>query len=172
MTAEQVTLIIGLTTAAATIVSVAIQQLLSYFLNRRKENAQTRQISAGTDLTTAEAVEKWQNIAFRAGDENDEMAKNMRREKEAYIAEKEGLLKEIDSLRQDVKNLNDKFEQAEKENEQWKDWARRLVLQLESWNISPVPWDLDEAKKSGRSLGDMGNYKPKENNIDNSSGKK
>jgi hypothetical protein len=167
MSTEQIALITLLTTTLASVISIVVQQLIAWLLTRKKTNAETNkeiatthQIDAGTDLSSAQLIELYQGITKRTGQENVELKKQLEELEDAHIKEKESFITEINNMRQEVNDLKNefktKFDLAQKENEQWKDWARRLALQLESWRIVPVPFDIEEAKRAGLSLGEIG----------------
>lgn len=162
MTPEQVALITLVTTTLASIFTILIQQLIAYLVTKRKTGAEVNQIEVGTDLVAAELIEKYQGMNINSVNQRIEIEKQLSAEREAHIAEKNELLKQVDGLRQDVEELKDKFEQEKKDNEQWRDWARRLSLQVQSLGFIPVPFDVEEAKRKGYSMGDMGNYRPHE----------
>jgi hypothetical protein len=56
-----------------------------------------------------------------------------------------------------MEDLNIAFEEQKEENEKWRDYVKRLICQLKSWEIQPTPYDLEEAKTKGLPLGEFGN---------------
>ena len=160
-------LMLGLATIIATAISTILTYLLTMWVNKRKIPAEVEQIGANTRLTNGDLVEKYQTIAGNQANENLELSKTLQVEKK----EKQELAESLGKLRQDMDALDQrykdeltivkcdfdkKFDAVSKENENLRDWARRLVLQLQSFGIQPTPFDLEEAKKRGFSTGESG----------------
>jgi lipopolysaccharide export LptBFGC system permease protein LptF len=155
--------LIALSSVFATIFSIVVSQVLASWINKRKENVEIRKLKSDTNLTEGDLVLKYQKIAMDQADENVNLAAKIKIQE----AEKNELLISLQQLREDmlrldqahreeIARLKETFELERKENEKWKFWAKRLVAQLNSWDLSPVPFDLQEAKAKGLFLGDIG----------------
>jgi hypothetical protein len=162
-------------TFLASILGVFIIQWGVRWVNKKKVPAEVNQINANTELVKGDIAEKMQKIASATADENIELNNELKTKE----AEKKALMKAINELRNEMetmeerhnselkeleekqskefKRLSDSFEMEKLENQKWKDWANRLTMQLGSWGLTPVPFDVESAKKSGLSLGDIGN---------------
>jgi hypothetical protein len=156
-------LIIGLSTAFATIMAVVVPQLVAYWQNRRK-------VVDDSDLSRVDLAKKYQDIANQQADENSELEGELRtkeEEKKGWMSKYEEVMQELKTMEsrhdQEIEELKRSFDtqisQMKEENIQWREWAERLVYQLRSWNLTPVPFSVEDAKKSGLSLGDFGNTK-------------
>ena len=152
-------LILGIMTILGSILATLVTYKITTEVNRKKVPAEVKQINANTDLSTGELADKYLGIANRTADENIELAKELKIREENHLAERTEFINEIKGLKQDVKDLTVRIEQAEKENEQWKDYIQRLIYQLKSWDVVPVPLSVREAKEKGLPLGEFGNYK-------------
>jgi len=164
--------LIALSTAFASVVSIIISQLVAGWISKRKTEAETGKINSDRDLSKGDLVQKYQKIATDQADENIELSDKLKTQE----AEKIELLTSMKSLREEmllldsshkieIAELKASFEIERKENEKWRDWASRLVLQLESWKIIPVPFSPEEAKAKMLNMGDMGSYVPKGGDI-------
>jgi hypothetical protein len=173
-------LILGLTTTFASLLTLLITQGISWWVNKKKVPVEVKKLELDTSLSKGELAEKFQQIASAAADENIELATELKTEK----TEKRALMRAIEEIRKEmlimeerhldelkqseekqlieIKSLRESFEKEKIENQKWKDWAHRLALQLGSWGLTPVPFDIEEAKKKNLYLGDMGNCKPQE----------
>ena len=151
--------IIAIITVLGSGLATYLTYRVSMWINKRKIPAEIRQMDASTDITSAQLIEKYQDITARTADDKIKLEQKMKEREESHIAEKQNLIIEISGLRKDVQDLKDQFEIEKKQNDQWKDWARRLVLQAESWGLIPVPFDVEEAKKQKLSIGDFGPIK-------------
>jgi hypothetical protein len=156
-------LIIALSTVVASIVSVAISQLVSSFVARKKLPSEIEQIRVDSDLTEGEIIEKYQKIARDQAVDNIELSKQLKfkeEEKKELSASLKTLYEQMILLdnnhKKEIEDLKLSFEKERLENVAWREWAKRLVFQLQSWSIVPVPFDITEAKLKGLSLGDMG----------------
>jgi hypothetical protein len=139
--------------AIASLLSVGITQLIAYLINKNKikaekakNEAETGKIEADTDLTEGEIIEKYQRIAARTADENIKLAKAMEKREEEFAIEKETFTKEIGKLKKDFRELKTAFEELKIDNAKWKDYAQRLIYQLKSFDVIPVPLDLSDIK--------------------------
>jgi len=150
-------------TTIASLISIGATYLIGMWVNKRKVPAEVKQINADTDLKSGELVSKWRGIVDEVTDDNIELTKRIREGEE----EKKQIMQAMSQLRsdmeeqnkthcQEIEALRKSFEEERIENLKWRDWASRLVQQLNSWRIVPVPFDLDEAKKDKLSLGDFG----------------
>lgn len=156
-------LIIGILTILGSALATYLTYRVSMWINKRKVPVEINQIKADTNLSEGELIEKYQSIASKQADENLELIKEnntMKGEKKDLMAALQKLHDEMMSLDEkhnsELKELNHKVDLQIKENEKLRDWVRRLILQLESWNIVPVPFDIEEAKKNGLALGEFG----------------
>jgi hypothetical protein len=138
------------------------------------------------DLLDAKLFEDLQKIIRQQSIDNNTLIMEktkMEKDKETLKIEKDALKQEMASLRDEVKIMDDrhcdelnamkeefdkKFEEMQKENVQWRDYAMRLVFQVRSWSLIPVPFDIIEAKKKGESLGEFGRITGLENLAPNS----
>jgi hypothetical protein len=153
-------IMIAIITTLATIFAVGITQLVTYLLARNKKLPQNIKITADASLSRGDLAEKYQNIANKQADENI----LLREENDKKEAENEQLMGKIDELRDEM-NAKDQLRVKEiddlrKEFESWKNYAMRLNMQIVSLGFVPVPFDTEDAKKKGYSLGDWGSYKP------------
>ena len=155
--------IIAISTGIASLVAVIIPQLILVWQNRHK-------IDDNSDLSKADLVVKYQSIANTQALANKDLEKEID-QKNILIHQKENekqeLNKKLDELYTEIKTIQDNqriqidemktsFETERVENEKIRNWAKRLVLQLQSYNITPTPFDVEDAKKKGLSLGDFG----------------
>lgn len=144
--------------ALASVLSVVLSQIVSWFINRQKQPAEINKMRADTDLTRGELAQKYQDMASKAVDETNEIAKSLRQREEEFLIEKKELTKAIETLQGQMKDLGIAFEEQKEENDKWKNYIERLICQLKSWEIVPTPLDLEEAKAKGLSLGEFGNW--------------
>jgi hypothetical protein len=137
----------------ASLVSAGLAFWAAMFINKKKVPVEVRQIKADTDLTGGELAEKYQQIANTQADKNI-----------ALTQANNDLSAKIDALEQDMINLkqtrlDDKVEfkaaleeekqrsiKAEDRAIKAENYIKRLLLQLSSWNIIPVPYDVEMAK--------------------------
>jgi len=163
---------VALITTLASLISIGATYLIGMWVNKRKVPAEVSQIKADTDLKSGELVSKWRGIVDDVTDDNIELTKRIREGEE----EKKQIMQALNQLRfdmeekdkfhkEEIEELKRSFEEEKIKNLKWRDWAGRLVQQLNSWQIIPVPFDLDEAKKDKLSLGDFGPIKPENSNI-------
>ena len=149
-------LIIGLASIIAGILGTALSLLITWWINKNKENASTKLISADTDLKSGELVAKWRGIVDSVTDDNIELALQLKTKE----GENKSIMQEFKKLRIELDERDKKYSEEmlelRKEFEDWRDWANRLVLQLRSWNLVPVPFDVEAARKAGVSLGEFG----------------
>jgi len=149
-------LIIGLASIIAGILGTALSLLITWWINKNKENASTKLISADTDLKSGELVAKWRGIVDSVTDDNIELASQLK----IKDGENKTIMQEFKKLRMELDERDKKYSEEilelKKEFEDWRDWANRLVLQLRSWNLVPVPFDVEAARKAGVSLGEFG----------------
>ena len=145
------------------IIILIVGKYLEKVINKNKDNATVGLISADTDLRSGDIVKKYQDIARDQADENLELSSQLKLEKEekkTLMLSLQQIKTDMESMktehREEIKRLETKFDEERIENEQWKDWAKRLSMQLTSWRIEPVPFDLEEAKKNKFSMGDFG----------------
>jgi hypothetical protein len=145
--------LVVLTTSVASIVSIVFSQLIAGWISRRKTEVDIGKVKSETNLSEGDLVLKYQKIAMDQADENTGLS-NRNKQQEA---EKTELLTALQELRNDMQKmdqshkeeiakLNQSFETERQENLLWKFWAKRLVLQLRSYDILPVPFDLSEIK--------------------------
>jgi hypothetical protein len=160
MDSNTVTLLGMIIVAAPGILSLIWQA----YREKHRMPSEERQLKIDGDLTSGTLAEKWEAMASRLTDKNISLEQQLDKEGVAHAVEQDNLMREIERLKTEVKEIKSSFEQERIENAKWRDWARRLVLQLQSWNITPTPFDLEQAKKDMSSLGDMGLYKPTETN--------
>jgi hypothetical protein len=162
-------LIVGILTVIASVIATFFTFKVAMWVNKQKVPFEVKEIDANTRLKNGELAGKYQQIASNTADENIELANRLK----AKEAEKKQLNKVVDDLRQEmltmdqrhIEELNDlrkEFEDERLENLKFRDWAERLVYQLKSWNLDPVPFDLQEAKKKGFGLGEFGPCKQPE----------
>lgn len=161
-----------LTIIVSGIVSVILLvagKFLEKWINKNKDDATVGLTSADTNLKTAELVKKYQEMVGDQADENSELTSRLKIEE----GEKKALamaLKQMESRindiekehREEIKRLEEKFDIERKENEAWRDWAKRLSMQIQSLGFVPVPFDVEDAKRNGYSMGDCGSYPVKE----------
>jgi hypothetical protein len=155
--------LIVLTTSLASIISIIISQLVAAWITKRKNIAEIEKVQSDTSLSEGDLVLKYQKIAVDQADENIELSKKIKiqeGEKIELLTSLKALREEMITLdnshKEEIIKLKESFEAERKENLMWKDWARRLVLQVQSWSLIPVPFSLEEAKKNGLFLGDIG----------------
>lgn len=159
--------IMSILTFIASVAGSYLTYRASVWISKRKVPAEVRQLDADTDLKSGDLVEKYRGIAERTADDNIDLAKQLRVKED----EKNQLTQSLKQLRSDVEEQNkihnqeiealrQSFEEERIENERWRNWARRLVLQIQSLGFIEVPFDVEEARRLGYSMGDMGSYKP------------
>jgi predicted RNase H-like nuclease (RuvC/YqgF family) len=162
-------LMIAIITALATILTVGITQGVAYLIARSKKTSKNIKYEADASLSRGDLAEKYQKIASTQADENIRLNKEIDKKE----GENENLMSQISELRHDMEAM-DKKHTIDIENmkiaheqeigelrcefEKWKSWATRLNMQLMSWQIIPVPFDLDKAKESGLALGEFGKF--------------
>ena len=144
---------------------VILSALISFYLGKKRLPSEINKIKADTNLSSGELAEKYQQIASKAADENLNW-QNQIREKEE---EKQSLMTTLRSLKDDMLSMDEKYKnqiacidekyktqifelqsqmnEERKESDKWRDWARRLSLQLRCWDIEPVPFDTEEYKQ-------------------------
>ena len=159
--------IVAIIMAQGTLVSVITAGLTSWWVNKKKVPAEIIESSARARLSNGELAEKYLGIATKQADENLELNSQLKVKEQ----EKTELKSELDKIKIDLlaidnrykreieevkADLNGRMDELQKENENLRDWANRLVLQLKSFRITPTPYDIEEAKKKGLSLGDLG----------------
>ena len=149
-------LLIGLASIIAGIIGTISSFFLTAWVNKRKAPAEVRLISADTDLKSGELVAKWRGIVDSVTDDNIELASQLK----IKDGENKTIMQEFKKLRMELDERDKKYSEEilelKKEFEDWRDWANRLVLQLRSWNLVPVPFDVEAARKAGISLGEFG----------------
>jgi antitoxin component of RelBE/YafQ-DinJ toxin-antitoxin module len=161
------TLTIALIGIAGTIISTLITLLITNWINKRKLPAEIGKLESEKRASDSNAAEKFQGMAIKQADENAELSEKLKIKEQ----EKKELKTELDKIRSDIlimdkthkqeieevkKDLNIRLDEVIKENELLRDWASRLVMQLQSFKIVPTPYDIEDAKKKGLSLGEKG----------------
>ena len=152
------TALITLATLIASVVSVGITSLVSYLITKNKQPAEVSQIKADTSLTGGEIAEKYQKIANTQADANIELAKdNMELKKQIEVLQND--VEELKASRiTDREEFRKTFEEERAKNQKILDEERaradkfenyngRLLLQLGSWEIIPIPFDIQSFKE-------------------------
>ena len=147
------TTMITLATIFASVISVGITSLVTYLINKYKAPVEVQAIKADTSLTGSEIAAKYQAIANSQADQNIELGKNnlelkkqievlqndVEELKAARITDREEFRKTFEEERaKNQKILDEERKRADK----FEAYNGRLLLQLGSWEIIPVPWDL------------------------------
>ena len=150
-------LIIALATLIASGISVGITALVSYLMNKNKIGPEVSQIKADTSLTGGEIAAKYQAIANSQADQNIELGKNnlelkkqievlqndVEELKAARITDREEFRKTFEDERiKNQKILEEERARADK----FENYNGRLLLQLGSWEIIPIPFDIQSFK--------------------------
>ena len=163
MDASTLAIVISLISLAG----VLFPNLVSLYMFKRKAPSEINQLNIDSSLSQGNLAEKYQNIAQKQADENIELSKDIE-EKER---ENKELMGKIDELRDQINGLDVKYKsqidelksnycselkEMKDKYDKLEDWAKRLVYQLESWDIEIVPYDLKEAKEKKLSLGEFG----------------
>jgi hypothetical protein len=148
-------LVSTLLTVIVTLITFFASQRITVWLNKRK-------VIDDSNLSQADLVQKYQKIAKDQSDENEKLenkyeAKEEEMENKLKTKEEEKrlILNKYEELREELKIMDERHEselselkasfiKEREENLKWKDWARRLVLQLQSYRIEPTPFDPEE----------------------------
>jgi GMP synthase PP-ATPase subunit len=150
---------IALITLIASAISVGVTSLVTYLINKNKVQPEINQIKADTSLTGGELAAKYQTIANTQADANIELAKdNMELKKQIEV-----LTNDVEELKRsriaDREEFRKTFEEERERNQKileeeraradkFENYNNRLIFQLKSWEIIPVPYSLDEFKES------------------------
>jgi TolA-binding protein len=165
------TTLLTLATIFASLISVGITSLVAYLANRSKAPAEVSQIKADTSLTGGEIAEKYQKIANNQADANIELAKdNMELKKQiellqndveelkaSSIANREEFRKTFEEERVKTQRI---LEEERTRADRFENYNNRLVLQLQSWEIVPVPYNLSEFKQNKKACIDGAEIMP------------
>ena len=152
-------LMIALTTFFASIISVGLTSLVSYVVAKNKQPAEISQIKADTSLTGGELAAKYQSIANNQADQNIELAQNnmvLKKQievlqndvdelKAARISDREEFRKTFEEERTRTQKI---LEEERARADKFENYNNRLVLQLQSWEIIPVPYNVSEFKNN------------------------
>ena len=152
------TFLIIFTTFLASIVTTLLANYGARWIDKRKVPVEVKQINANANLTDSEIADKYREMIGKTADENIElMEKNkqlrddieqLRCEMLASNASNKRFLEESNATNQKaLQELRQSFETEIERGKKFEDWARRLVLELQAWNIEPVPFDVEEAKQ-------------------------
>jgi hypothetical protein len=140
-------LIIGLSTVFASILSTIAIFFVSQWVNSRKLPVEIKQMSADTSLTKGDLAEKYQGIANRQADENIELTKQNMELKKQIEANRDEMMLIINENKKELEKIRKTLDEEIIRGRNFEDWARRLVLQLQSWRIEPVPFDVNMIKE-------------------------
>ena len=157
------TLLIALSSIAASILSLIVTQGLAWWLNKKKLPSEVKQINSNSDLNRGELAEKYQNIASKAADENMDLMEQIRvkeTEKKDLVAamtklrsDMELMITELDEKhRKEMEQLRQDLEKERSDSAKFKNWAIRLSLQLRAYNIVPVELEIEDAKQRNLEL--------------------
>ena len=100
-----------------------------------------------SNLTDVEITEKYRKIISDTIDENRELTEEGNRLKQDIEKLRCEMLALNEARKNEQESLRKSFEYEIERGKKFEDWARRLVLELQAWEIEPVPFDLDEAKE-------------------------
>lgn len=140
-----VQILVGLGTAILSFIGIILGNKVAMWVNKRKVPAEVNKIEAETELTEGEIVEKYQAIAIKQADEYTKLAQ----EKQTLKMAMETKIKELEDK---VGILEKKVDLAIRENEELREHNVRLIHQLMSWGITPVPQDVEKAKEDFRRM--------------------
>jgi predicted RNase H-like nuclease (RuvC/YqgF family) len=140
------TLLITLATIIASIISVALTQLVGYWIAKKKTASEINQIDVNADAMEGELAERYLTIAERQAKINTELnGINMELKKKV-----EALESDVEELKKaritDREEFRKAFEEEREKTELYKNYNDRLISQLSSWAIVPVPLDVIGAK--------------------------
>lgn len=157
-----------LTIFTASLFSAGLAYTTAMWVNKRKVPVEVKKEKVNTELVGGELAEKYHSLANLQADENIELTQqNMELKKQIDEQNKEHR-KEIEEIKVSMleldkkhlakeKELEDKIndevakrEAEAKKREEAEDYIRRLILQLQSWRIQPVPFDVDKIKEEIR----------------------
>lgn len=130
---------------------VAIAAALTAYAAWRKAKPEAR-------ASDAEAMAKYQEIIDRAAARELEHTQQKEAQEQAFLKKREELetkaedqrqtfMGEIASLKKDIAELKLKLEAAIKQADSFEGWAKRLVAQLESLDVVPVPFVITRKGK-------------------------
>jgi hypothetical protein len=153
------TLLLGLVGALVTLVSIGGSQLISWWIAKKKLNPEINQIKAGTSVSTADLAEKLQTLADKAVNKNIALEKQLEEEGATHQATEAELMKEIEKLRGELKQLREDFEKEKEENkklleaerakcELLDDYNIRLLATLTAYRIPAPPYDTELYKQN------------------------
>jgi hypothetical protein len=145
-------------TAAITLITLFASQRITIWLNKRK-------IVDESDLSRADLAKKYLDLANMQSDENTKLELQLQA-KDILIQSKENeksdIMSKYEELREEMKIMDTKHDteinevkdsfakeiaELKEENRQWRSWALRLVMQVKSYNLTPVPFDPDDILK-------------------------
>jgi uncharacterized membrane protein YheB (UPF0754 family) len=130
--------------AIVTIITFVVAQGITIWLNKRK-------VVDDSNLSRVDLAKRYQDMASVQADENAGLEvelKEKEKEKRDLIKKYEELWAELKTMEErhteEINQLKDSFVAEKEENLKWKSWARRLVLQLQAYNIEPTPFDPED----------------------------
>lgn len=155
-----------LTIFGAALASTAATFFVSMYVNKRKLPVDIEGIKATTNLTGSEIIEKYQKIVTDQADENIEIRNQLHDKDKQHNAERLELMNEITKLRGEMLALDkvseDKIEElsvqlveCRAELKKSTDYITRLVAQLCSWRIEPVPFEVEHSWDAGSKTGSI-----------------
>lgn len=163
-------LIVALSTICAALISVGATFLVIWF-NKNKTSAEAGNLNVDSSLKGGELANRYFDIAERQAKKNENLEiDNMELKKQvevlqndvdelkkARIADREEFRKTFEDER--VKNqkiLDEERTRADK----FENYSDRLIFQLHSWEITPIPFNLIEFKQSKKTCIDGSEIMP------------
>ena len=149
-----------LTIFGSGIFATLMTYLVSMYVNKRKLPVDLESIKATTNLTGGEIIEKYQEIATKQADKNILLEKQLEDQDQQSIAEKGLMMNEIKKLREEMLTLDKISEgkiivltqqlvECRAELKKSTDYITRLLAQLCSWRIEPVPFEIEYSRDAG-----------------------
>jgi hypothetical protein len=131
----------------ASVISAGLAFLASMYVNKKKMPVDIAKEKTEISLNEGGLAEKYHSLANLQADENIELT-NQNMELKRQIDNVRVELLEMDRKHVQRENeLEAKLEEEVKKRLIAEDYIRRLLYQFKSWNITPVPYDVEDVKE-------------------------
>jgi dynactin complex subunit len=147
-------LIIGLTVLFASLCATFAAYATSMYVNKRKLPVDIDKEKADTKLTEAGIVEKYQGSLDKQIDRNtlltqvnDDLNNKIDALQDDVLKLKQARVDDREEFRKALEEEKQRSIAAEQRAIKAEDYIRRLLYQFKSWNIEPVPYDVEDAKE-------------------------
>jgi len=133
--------------AITAILVTALNTIVTLIINKQKINAETKRLNSQATNEEGSAVETFQKtLSITAKENQDLVGRNISLQKDIEKLRCE-MIERDEENKKSLSQLKIDLQEAIARGDKFEEWARRLVYQLQSWKIDPVPLDVELEKE-------------------------